>query len=140
MPEERPACYTVVEAARRLARDPKTVRAWMANGRLTAVADDDERNPTGEVLLLAEDVDAAADRAVVLLRPAPPAAADPFPAPSDQDWYRRENQQLSTRVEVLERDLAATRAELTAERRRRRRLLEAMADDLADDDTAADAR
>jgi hypothetical protein len=139
MPEDRPACYTIAEAVKRLERDRKTVKAWMANGRLSVVAADDPRNPLSEPLLLAEDVDAAAERGVVLLRPAPPAT-DTFPLPaSDQDWYRRENQQLSTRVEVLEHELAAVRAELTMERHRRRRLLEGLIDDLAEVDRTVDA-
>lgn len=136
---DRPACYSVTEAAKRLNRDPKTVKAWMARGRLAVVAADDPRNPLGEPLLLAEDVDAAAERSVVLLRPEP-STGDALPSSADQDWYRRENQQLSTRVEVLEERLAATRAELAAERRRHRRLLEGLVADLAADDEVVDAR
>lgn len=134
----RVACYTVADAVKRLQRDPKTVRAWMARGRLTVIPPDDARNPLGEPLLLAEDVDAAVDGNRVLLRP----ESLPLPHPELEsletvEFMRRENQLLSSTVEMLQRDLVAARAELDRRRHQQRRLLEAMLSALDDESAPA---
>lgn len=140
MAGSRVECYTVAEAARRLDRDAKTVRAWMARGRLSVVSPDDPRNPVGEPLVLAEEVDAAADGNRILLRPPPSSPHPEVDGLEGAEWLRRENRMLTSTVEMLQRELAQARADLARERAQRRRLLEAMMADLDETSTAEAAR
>lgn len=136
MASNRVECFTFADAVKRLGRDPKTVKAWMAKGRLTVIDPNDPSNPVGEPLLLAEEVEAAANGNRILLRPTEPARPDPAGAGSAPgpdvaiEALRRENQLLSTQVELLQAQLVAAHEALDRERAQRRTLLEAMIQDL----------
>ncbi len=75
---------TVPEAARRVRRDPETVRRWIRSGKLRA------RKIGTQHIIEERDLEAAAPQEKAVLRPARwlKAWKQPFPEPDWAGWVR----------------------------------------------------